>query len=309
MNKGTQAYTEFETGSDVVEFLMENNEYLDCKQGLSHSHNLMSVYFSGQDNSELISNAPFHNYYLSIIVNNKNEMCAKIASIGKIEEATTRNFEYTGENGIKKQGTSNSTTKEDVVFLYNCDIILPSSLDSNFTDKVKYIIDQEAEKSKFSKLPLGSKTPYSDSWGTYRDTNRYNTTESNQIDMFEKDNYSTSSGSSHSTLIEGFVSTLIALDPLNNDSIDKSLRTVRKQFGTNKSAKNETEIKLYLKSVVENYDKLYMDYFDDPNKECYEDTFEEVVDIFEEFSIGNWISDELYIIFLSILEEKRLTAV
>lgn len=50
---------------------MEGNEHLEeCRIGHIHSHNTMGVFFSGTDWGELEDNAPNHNYYLSLIVNN-----------------------------------------------------------------------------------------------------------------------------------------------------------------------------------------------------------------------------------------------
>ena len=40
------------------------------KVGHIHSHNVMRVFFSGTDMDELHDNAPSHNFYVSLIVNN-----------------------------------------------------------------------------------------------------------------------------------------------------------------------------------------------------------------------------------------------
>lgn len=90
MNKGSQAYTEFQTDESLVQFLMKNPEYFNMNQGLIHSHNSMGVFFSGTDNEEINENSEFHNYYLSLIVNNKEEMCAKIAFRTKVKENTKK---------------------------------------------------------------------------------------------------------------------------------------------------------------------------------------------------------------------------
>lgn len=79
MHKGTQSYTEYEIGTDVMDYMMENPMLMTCKMGHIHSHNNMNVFFSGTDMEELRDNAPNHNVYLSLIVNNKMEFCAKVA--------------------------------------------------------------------------------------------------------------------------------------------------------------------------------------------------------------------------------------
>ena len=45
MDIGTQAYTEFDMNPDVISYMCENPELLDCQLGLIHSHNNMSKEF------------------------------------------------------------------------------------------------------------------------------------------------------------------------------------------------------------------------------------------------------------------------
>ena len=53
MDIGTQAYTEFDMNPDVIAYMCENPELLDCQMGLIHSHNNMSTFFSGTDTATL----------------------------------------------------------------------------------------------------------------------------------------------------------------------------------------------------------------------------------------------------------------
>lgn len=45
MDIGTQAYTEFDMNPDVIAYMTEHPELLDCQLGLIHSHNNMSKEF------------------------------------------------------------------------------------------------------------------------------------------------------------------------------------------------------------------------------------------------------------------------
>ena len=45
MDIGSAAYTEFDMSPDVVGYMTENPELLDCQMGLIHSHNNMSKEF------------------------------------------------------------------------------------------------------------------------------------------------------------------------------------------------------------------------------------------------------------------------
>lgn len=42
MDVGTQAYTEFDMNPDVISYMCDNPDLLDCQMGLIHSHNNMS---------------------------------------------------------------------------------------------------------------------------------------------------------------------------------------------------------------------------------------------------------------------------
>lgn len=45
MDIGTAAYTEFDMSPDVIAYMTEHSELLDCQLGLIHSHNNMSKEF------------------------------------------------------------------------------------------------------------------------------------------------------------------------------------------------------------------------------------------------------------------------
>lgn len=147
MQKGSQTYTEFEFGPEVVDYMMAN-DILECKYGLIHSHNNMSTFFSGTDNEELQENAGNHNTYLSLIVNNRMEMCAKLAIKGSI--VTTESFmKMTDPDGNEfNVGLQNST--KDVVFTHTCNIIKPSYVvdDVSFAARVEAICTVQPKPAK-----------------------------------------------------------------------------------------------------------------------------------------------------------------
>ena len=107
------------------------------------------VFFSGTDWSELEDNAPNHNFYLSLIVNNFMDFCAKVCFI--VESADTKKFDFTAkdENGqryVYKAEDYVVETKKLIV--YDCDILSPPSeitINDDFKRKVETIIE-DAEK-------------------------------------------------------------------------------------------------------------------------------------------------------------------
>ena len=100
------------------------------------SHNNMAVFFSGVDNSELTDNAPNYNYYLSLIVNNKNEYCARIAFIGEIEGRTIK---FKDRHGVEQAITS---ANKQVTFYYEMEIFAESSnlIDDFFVKQYEKVI-------------------------------------------------------------------------------------------------------------------------------------------------------------------------
>lgn len=292
MNKGNATYTEFETNEDFVEFLMDNPQNLQFNRGLIHSHNLMSVFFSGTDNSEINDNSEFHNYYLSLIVNNKEEICAKVAFRGKNKEEVKRIVNYKGNNGISQTMTITSNIEKEVIFHYNCTILKEEEnlVSESFAKRTQEIIQNAAKKIQNFKT----------------DFNQYKSNKS-QTMMF--DNWDKSYQSpiiEENENIEEFTSTLISLDKLNSDNLETTLKNLKKKFGARLTEKNEIEVDIYTNSIMENFSKFYHDYFDDKEEICLENTLENVCELLEQYAVGNWIADVIYT-KLIVLYEKNLT--
>lgn len=133
---GSSAYTEYDpSNSDYIKFLMANPEVMDLKTGHIHSHNNMDVFFSGTDVSELVDNAPNHNFYLSLIVNNKNEMTARVAfmikKVSTIKMDVSSYLEFRDHEGnIKTTDVEMTNEAEDkteqVVYFFECNIVKPT---------------------------------------------------------------------------------------------------------------------------------------------------------------------------------------
>lgn len=297
MNKGNATYTEFETNEDFVEFLMDNPQYLQYNRGLIHSHNLMSVFFSGTDNSEINENSEFHNYYLSLIVNNKEEMSAKIAFRGKNEETIQRNVSFKGTNGIPQTMKIDSKVEKDVIFHYKCDIVKEDVevITDNFKKRVEQIIENSKKKELFKQAKVYQAQLFDN--------------KQSLLEQFEKSEnlkeIKKSEESSHDDTILEFTATLISLDRLNTKSIEQVLKDLKKKFGVAPTEKNEVELDLYSSTIIENFSDFYHDFYQDSIEECMMDTFEEVCDILEEYSTGNWIADHLYTNLIVHFEEME----
>lgn len=144
LDKGTSGYTEYDFSSpDFTSALFEKPELLNFSMSHIHSHNTMNVFFSGTDNEELTDNAPNYNYYLSLIVNNKGEYCARVAFIGEIEGKTIR---FKGKDGVLKEI---ATEKTYCTFYHEMEIVVENyaTTDDFFVKQYNSVIERNNAKT------------------------------------------------------------------------------------------------------------------------------------------------------------------
>lgn len=90
----------------------------------------MDVFFSGTDMTEILDNSAFHNYYVSLIVNNVNNMTAKVAYRMHRNLMTTDEHTYNDINGVKVVTKEFSEQASELVLIYDCDILKPFTPDA-----------------------------------------------------------------------------------------------------------------------------------------------------------------------------------
>lgn len=150
MHKGTQAYTEYSFDERVVNFMMEEEDAMEWKMAHIHSHNNMAVFFSGTDWSELEDNAPNHNFYLSLIVNNRMDFCAKVCFVADTDTKEVElSYHAKDEHGNRYEyGKYPINTKKDKLIVYDCDIKTPelNKPDEGFVKAVNHIIEKAKSK-------------------------------------------------------------------------------------------------------------------------------------------------------------------
>lgn len=104
MDLGSEAYTDADIDIDSV-IEMDDLFSRELKKGLIHTHHNMTTFFSGTDMDELHINTPFHNYYLSLIVNYSGEYTARVAYIA----TKTTTIDY---KNVKDEAQSATSSKE-----------------------------------------------------------------------------------------------------------------------------------------------------------------------------------------------------
>lgn len=181
MDIGNATYTEYDfTDPRFVKFMMANPAIMSMTRGHIHSHNTMGVFFSGTDDSELVENSKFYNFYLSLIVNNKNEMCAKIAFVGATATTTSTVISHKDQNGNNVIKELIETTEEEKVFAYECVIECPG-VEEEFEERFLQVQEAKREAEKYVRTePLyGYINPYAGHNGkaAYKQAGLYDSTE------------------------------------------------------------------------------------------------------------------------------------
>lgn len=108
MDIGSTIYTEFNMNPNIVSYMSDNPELLNCQIGLIHSHHNMATFFSDTDIDTLREEGNNSNNFVSLVVNNAGSYSAAITRkvINKeIKECKT--YEFFGEG--KKSSIENTT--------------------------------------------------------------------------------------------------------------------------------------------------------------------------------------------------------
>jgi len=150
MDIGSTTYTEFDMSPDVISYMAENPELLDCKMGLIHSHNNMQSFFSGTDLNTLKSEGKDRNHFVSLIVNNAGTYTAAITR--KIKYKSIRNLSYEGFNGTVDIPEKEVIEGEELEYFY-LDVIKEEESENPF-----YTIDSRLNEIRDSKKKTAPKT-------------------------------------------------------------------------------------------------------------------------------------------------------
>lgn len=170
MDIGTQAYTEFDMNPDVISYMCENPELLDCQMGLIHSHNNMSTFFSGTDIATLKEEGRDRNNFVSLIVNNAGSYTAAITRRIKSKQTMESvSYEFFGDG--EKQDTKEYISDADEIEWFYLKI---ENEDETFSfpdmaARLEEIKQVKAEKAKKAQTPVyqgGYKPVIANSYGT-----------------------------------------------------------------------------------------------------------------------------------------------
>ena len=170
MDIGTQAYTEFDMNPDVIAYMTEHSELLDCQMGLIHSHNNMSTFFSGTDTATLKEEGRDRNNFVSLIVNNAGSYTAAITRRIKSKQVMESvSYEFFGDG--EKQDTKKYVSDADEIEWFYLKIEKEGE-NYSFPDmaarleEIKKAKEEKAKKAQTPAYSSGYKPVIANSYGT-----------------------------------------------------------------------------------------------------------------------------------------------
>lgn len=153
MDIGTQAYTEFDMNPDVIAYMCENPELLDCQMGLIHSHAGMQTFFSNTDTATLKEEGMDRNNFVSLIVNNAGTYTAAITRRVKSKQVKESvSYEFFGDG--ERHDTKKHMTEGDEIEWFYLNIVKEEDT-SSFQDmeaRLEEIKKRKAEKAKEAEM-------------------------------------------------------------------------------------------------------------------------------------------------------------
>lgn len=154
MDEGSAAYTEFDMSADVASYMIDHPELMDGStyQGLIHSHNNMSTFFSGTDTATLSSEGSDMAHFVSLIVNNEGKYTAAITRRYKCVQKVVEEFSYPSWNEETVTGEDKFDIEEEVLEWFNLNIVFENATDSFEAEMLERI--KEIRKAKEATKPV-----------------------------------------------------------------------------------------------------------------------------------------------------------
>jgi hypothetical protein len=276
---------------------------------------LEDTVINGTDMEELDDNTEFHNYYLSLIVNNKREMVAKVAFRGDVG-----GYECLDEAGapwnlrLKKA--------RQVMFTFDCKISSPSFLvktSKAFADRVMEVIKVCDEKRRVVAKQAAVHQPWkrdfpsakksvvptfgnNSQWGkTTSKHTGFDTEKDEFVDFFSQNNVEDIEDMEQEIKVRDFTRNLLRLgeEVVENDTLDSVLEDIE-TMGVG------TDYIQYTHKLLTMYPALfekYWDIFGEIDTQSFIEITLEVTDVLLEYSYQYKICEDLITGLESMLDK------
>lgn len=159
MDIGTASYTEFDMSPDVMAYITQHPELLECQTGLIHSHNTFSAFFSGTDTTTLKEEGSDRNHFVSLIVNNAGSYTAAITRKVKSKRTVNEVFTYESFEGVLVEATDNWEEEVEEIQYFHLDITKEGN-NYSFPD-----VDARLAEIKKAKEAKAKTQPYQGNYG------------------------------------------------------------------------------------------------------------------------------------------------
>jgi hypothetical protein len=158
MDYGSATYTEFDKSAEICNYMIEH-DLLECQQGLMHSHDQMSTFFSGTDLGTLQEEGSDMNNFLSLIVNNAGQYTAaitrKVKHIPHVTEVLE--YEFFGEETINIGNDEYDAIESYEIEYFFLNIEKPT-VNIGYTDLFNRIEEISKDKTKITNISRESRT-------------------------------------------------------------------------------------------------------------------------------------------------------
>ena len=150
MDIGTSAYTEFNVSPDMATYMVDHPELVEegIYQGLIHSHNNMTTFFSGTDTATLSAEGNDMAHFVSLIVNNAGKYTAGITRKYKCVQTVSEKYTYPTWNGEVREGVETFDIEEEKLEWFNLDIVFEDATDDFETEMMERIKEIKESKKK-----------------------------------------------------------------------------------------------------------------------------------------------------------------
>ena len=140
MDIGDSGSTTFEMSPEVISYMSENPELLNCQLGLVHSHHAMATFFSNTDLDTLLEEGKDRNHFVSLIVNNAGVYTAAITRKVTIKRTANDVIKYKTFEDNDVTETELETETKEFIHYFNLNIkIEQSSIDNTFFNRINEI--------------------------------------------------------------------------------------------------------------------------------------------------------------------------
>lgn len=159
MDIGSEAFTEFNMSPDVIHYMSENPNLIDCQMGLIHSHHNMSTFFSSTDINTLKEEGLDRLHFVSLIVNNSGTYSAAITRRVKTTKTGVSKHNYTTFGEVEISNSENLFFEEEEIEWFELKIEFEESKNNLYRDvKDRFLEISRVKTSLFSNQESQDKT-------------------------------------------------------------------------------------------------------------------------------------------------------